>query len=155
MKLPEILAKLGLSQYEPLFEQHAIGDDLLPSLTSDDLREIGVTPLGHRKNILAAIKDLAGRHDFAAEQGDIQYRLVTVLLRILLVQRSCRKRSTPNNYVNSREPIRPSPKTPLSAMTDLSLNTLAMELWPILAIHSRMKTIPSARCVPRSICSRA
>src|SRR5215470_1824423 len=84
MKLPEILGELGLSKYEPLFEQHAIGDDLLPSLTSDDLREIGVTPLGHRKKILAAIEDLAGRKDTAAEQGEIQYRLVTVLFADLV-----------------------------------------------------------------------
>ena len=53
------LASLGLEQYAATFAENAIDHDLLPTLTADDLKEIGVTALGHRKTLLAAIAALA------------------------------------------------------------------------------------------------
>ena len=53
--LSKVLSDLGLENYLALFEQNDINSDLLGELTSDDLREIGITSLGHRKKILAAI----------------------------------------------------------------------------------------------------
>jgi class 3 adenylate cyclase/predicted ATPase len=57
------LRGLGLGQYEPAFRDHDIDAGLLPTLTADDLRELGVTSLGHRKRLLAAIAALAGPAD--------------------------------------------------------------------------------------------
>jgi class 3 adenylate cyclase len=54
------LRSLGLPRYEQAFRDHHIGAELLPDLTSADLREIGVASLGHRKRLLAAIDALAG-----------------------------------------------------------------------------------------------
>jgi class 3 adenylate cyclase/tetratricopeptide (TPR) repeat protein len=54
-KLDEILAELGLGQYLAVFEQHDIDADMVGDLNSDDLRELGIASLGHRKKILAAI----------------------------------------------------------------------------------------------------
>ena len=54
------LRSLGLSQYEQAFRDNDIGADLLPTLTADDLRELGIASLGHRKRLLAAITALAG-----------------------------------------------------------------------------------------------
>ncbi|WP_035484528.1 AAA family ATPase [Geminicoccus roseus] len=52
------LRGLGLGQYEPAFRDNDVGADLLPTLTADDLRELGVSSLGHRKRLLAAIAAL-------------------------------------------------------------------------------------------------
>ena len=50
------LNDLGLSEYINVFKEESIDIEVLPELTSDDLKEIGVNKLGHRKIILKAIK---------------------------------------------------------------------------------------------------
>ena len=52
------LRALGLEQYEPAFRVNEIDERVLPSLTSEDLREIGVVPIGHRRRLLDAIAAL-------------------------------------------------------------------------------------------------
>lgn len=48
----------GLPQYKPAFMQNAITWELVPELTDQDLRELGVSALGHRKQLLRAISVL-------------------------------------------------------------------------------------------------
>jgi class 3 adenylate cyclase len=55
------LAELGLSVYAPAFKANDIDATVLASLTSEDLREIGVTSVGHRRRILEAAARLAPR----------------------------------------------------------------------------------------------
>ena len=52
------LSELGLSQYAEAFESNDVARDLLQALTDQDLRELGVQSLGHRKKLLKAIADL-------------------------------------------------------------------------------------------------
>src|SRR5215469_18168850 len=49
------LRDLGLERYASLFRDHKIDWDVLPKLTSEDLKEIGVLPIGHRRRLLHAI----------------------------------------------------------------------------------------------------
>src|SRR5271166_2644746 len=66
------LRNLGLGQYEAVFRDNAIDSDVLPSLTADDLKELGVTALGHRRKLLDAIAALAAPKSSgipAAESG--------------------------------------------------------------------------------------
>ena len=49
------LRGLGLGQYESAFRENNIDGDLLSRLTTDDLKEIGVVSIGHRRKILDAI----------------------------------------------------------------------------------------------------
>jgi SAM (Sterile alpha motif) domain-containing protein/adenylate/guanylate cyclase family protein len=49
---------LGLSEYEQAFRANAIEFELLPQLTGDDLKEIGVIPVGHHRKLLDAIAAL-------------------------------------------------------------------------------------------------
>jgi hypothetical protein len=42
MDVAEWLRNLGLEQYEPAFRENKIGADLLPSLTAEDLKDLGV-----------------------------------------------------------------------------------------------------------------
>jgi hypothetical protein len=54
------LRGLGLGQYETNFRDNKINADLLPRLTNDDLKDIGVTALGDRLLLLDAIAARAG-----------------------------------------------------------------------------------------------
>ena len=52
------LRRLGLEQYAPSFAANDIDGDVLSELTVDDLIGLGVTSIGHRRKILAAIAAL-------------------------------------------------------------------------------------------------
>ncbi|MFN0315907.1 MAG: AAA family ATPase [Burkholderiales bacterium] len=57
------LSALGLSQYAESFERHDIRVGLLSSLTDQDLRELGVNSLGHRKTLLIAASHHRNDHE--------------------------------------------------------------------------------------------
>ena len=52
------LRSLGLGQYEAVFRQNDIDETVLPNLTAEDLKELGVASLGHRRKLLDAIAAL-------------------------------------------------------------------------------------------------
>jgi SAM domain (Sterile alpha motif) len=54
------LRSLGLERYEAAFRENEINERVLPSLTLEDLKEIGVGPVGHRRMLLEAIAALRG-----------------------------------------------------------------------------------------------
>lgn len=58
MNVTAWLEGLGLERYAEAFADNDIDADTLPVLTADDLKEIGVASLGHRKKLLTAIADL-------------------------------------------------------------------------------------------------
>jgi class 3 adenylate cyclase len=49
------LRSLGLGKYEAAFRENEIDETVLPNLTAQDLKELGVTALGHRRKLLDAI----------------------------------------------------------------------------------------------------
>jgi class 3 adenylate cyclase/tRNA A37 threonylcarbamoyladenosine biosynthesis protein TsaE len=52
------LRSLGLEEYEAAFRDNKINERVLPSLTTEDLKELGVIALGHRRILLDAIAAL-------------------------------------------------------------------------------------------------
>src|SRR5262245_10941006 len=52
------LRSLGLGKYEAVFRENEIDERSLPSLTAEDLKELGVAALGHRRILLDAIAAL-------------------------------------------------------------------------------------------------
>ena len=52
------LRSLGLGKYEAAFRDNDIDETVLPNLTSEDLKELGVASLGHRQKLLDAIAAL-------------------------------------------------------------------------------------------------
>src|ERR1700758_1508866 len=52
------LRSLGLERYEAAFRENEIDDAVLPRLTAEDLKELGVGPVGHRRKLLDAIAAL-------------------------------------------------------------------------------------------------
>ena len=55
MDLGGWLRSLGLDQYEVAFRDNAIDEKVLPSLTAEDLKDLGVGIVGHRRTLLNAI----------------------------------------------------------------------------------------------------
>ena len=49
---------LGLGQYEAAFRENAIDGKVLPKLTAEDLKDLGVIIVGHRRMMLSAIEAL-------------------------------------------------------------------------------------------------
>jgi class 3 adenylate cyclase/predicted ATPase len=60
IEIAEWLHSLGLACYSEAFAKNAIDWEILPKLTSDDLREIGIAAVGHRRKLLEAIAALGG-----------------------------------------------------------------------------------------------
>jgi len=60
------LQNLGLERYEPQFRDNEIDWEVLPKLTSEDLKEIGVVAIGHRRKLLDAIAALGAAVPAAA-----------------------------------------------------------------------------------------
>jgi class 3 adenylate cyclase len=58
MDVAEWLRTLGLGQYEAAFRENSVTTDLLLSLTPEDLKDLGVTAVGHRRRLLDAIASL-------------------------------------------------------------------------------------------------
>jgi class 3 adenylate cyclase len=58
MDLGEWLRSLGLERYEAAFRENEIDETVLPTLTAEDLKELGVGALGHRRKLLDAITAL-------------------------------------------------------------------------------------------------
>jgi class 3 adenylate cyclase/predicted ATPase len=69
MDLGGWLRNLGLEQYEAAFLENAIDDTILPSLTAEDLKDLGVGIVGHRRKLLDAIAAL--RADAKAASPDV------------------------------------------------------------------------------------
>src|SRR6266478_3296867 len=84
MDVGEWLLRLGLEQYEPAFRANEIDARVLPSLTAEDLKDLGVGLVGHRRRLLDAIAALAAVVPAVAETvpsapADAERRQLTVM----------------------------------------------------------------------------
>ncbi|KAM3381519.1 hypothetical protein P3S68_007092 [Capsicum galapagoense] len=52
------LNQLGLGQYASLFEIHEVDDEVLPMLTLEDLKDMGISAVGSRRKMYCSIQDL-------------------------------------------------------------------------------------------------
>jgi class 3 adenylate cyclase/predicted ATPase len=58
MDVADWLRALGLEQYEAAFRENGVRAEVLCHLTADDLKELGVVAVGHRRELLVAIAKL-------------------------------------------------------------------------------------------------
>jgi class 3 adenylate cyclase len=87
MDIAAWLDGLGLGQYEQAFRDNEIDERVLPSLTAEDLKDLGVKLVGHRRRLLDAIGALgtsvpviaATATDHAAPRNDAERRQLTVM----------------------------------------------------------------------------
>src|SRR5437899_2625943 len=87
MDIGDWLRKLGLEQYEPAFRANEIDARVLLRLTAEDLKDLHVSLVGHRRRLLDAIAALgvkvpaavpAASRD-APAQADVERRQLTVM----------------------------------------------------------------------------
>jgi len=101
------LEKLGLGQYAQRFAENDISFAVLPDLTDQDLKEIGLS-LGHRRQLLRAIAELpSGANDApkaaaataasAASQDTAERRQVTVMFSDLVGSTALSARMDPED----------------------------------------------------------
>ncbi|MBO4222768.1 adenylate/guanylate cyclase domain-containing protein [Bradyrhizobium neotropicale] len=79
----------GLGQYAQTFAENNIEYSVLPDLTENDLRKLGVISLGHRKKLLKAIEALtAAKFGIASAsvvpQREAEFRQITVMFSDLV-----------------------------------------------------------------------
>jgi class 3 adenylate cyclase len=81
------LRGLSLERYEAAFRENEIDETVLPSLTAEDLKELGVDAVGHRRKLLNAIAALRAEPNAKATSFDsdktakesAERRLLTVM----------------------------------------------------------------------------
>src|SRR5271166_5618105 len=94
------LRQLGLEQYAPAFRDNDIDDEVLRRLTAEDLRELGVASIGHRRRLLDAIAALnAGpaAPEPVAAPGEAERRQLTVMFCDLVGSTSLSTRFDPED----------------------------------------------------------
>ncbi len=87
MNITAWLHGLGLQQYETAFRENEIDATVLSELTAEDLREIGVNAVGHRRKLLSAIAVLrnecrpepAERSEAVDSVGTAERRQLTIM----------------------------------------------------------------------------
>ncbi len=81
MDIKEWLNELGLGELSETFQVNRIDTQILPSLTNDDLKDLGIAALGDRKRLLAAIAELGAPEakPITAPAREGERRQVTVL----------------------------------------------------------------------------
>lgn len=57
------LEGLGLGRYAPVYEIHEVDDEVLPLLTLEDLRDMGINAVGSRRKMYCAIQKLKKNTD--------------------------------------------------------------------------------------------
>ena len=103
MDIAAWLRNTGLEQYESAFRANEIDEGVLPSLTSEDLREIGVVPIGHRRRLLDAIAALGAETPVASSpdapvRADAERRQLTVMFCDLAGSTELSSRLDPEDY---------------------------------------------------------
>src|SRR5580692_3516645 len=107
-QIAEWLERLGLGQYAQRFAENDINFSILSDLTNQDLKEIGVSSLGHRRQLLRAIAELNGVEKGAAKpappaaapvapQDTAERRQVTVMLSDLVGSTALSARMDPED----------------------------------------------------------
>src|SRR5215468_3519488 len=86
------LRGLGLGKYEAAFRENEIDETVLPSLTHEDLKELGVRALGHRFKLLDAIAAL--RADTSAKAASVDVTIAPSAQRVAPEDRAERRQVT-------------------------------------------------------------
>lgn len=103
--IAEWLASIGLSEYAARFAENGIDFSVVPDLTDQDLKDIGVL-LGHRRKMLRAISGLAGTSTLTqspavapepTHEHDAERRQVTVMFTDLVGSTALSARMDPED----------------------------------------------------------
>ncbi len=100
MEIGGWLRSLGLERYESAFRDNAIDETVLPSLTAEDLKELGVGAVGHRRKLLdaiAALRAAAKSPSLTPSADSAERRQVTVMFSDLVGSTALSTRMDPED----------------------------------------------------------
>ena len=94
------LRSLGLGKYEAAFRENEIDETVLPDLTADDLKDLGVSIVGHRRKLLDAIAALQNKTSAAETPAEhhAERRQVTVMFSDLVGSAALSARMDPEDF---------------------------------------------------------
>ena len=131
MDIAAWLRGLGLDQYLPAFRANDVDGEVLTRLTAEDLRELGIASIGHRRRLLDAIAAL-GAPDARAEPapvtaatGEAERRQLTVMFCDLVGSTPLSTRFDPEDLreiVGTSAPI-------IAASPSAALPVLSPSIW--------------------------
>jgi class 3 adenylate cyclase len=101
MDVVEWLHGLGLEQYAPQFRDNDIDGEVLRRLTAEELRELGVVSIGHRRRLLDAIAALGVAVAVPADKAtraDAERRQLTVMFCDLVGSTELSARLDPEDF---------------------------------------------------------
>jgi SAM domain (Sterile alpha motif) len=158
MNVAEWLRSLGLEQYAVAFEQNHISPELLPSLTADDLKELGVGSVGHRRHMLEAIAAFRAAPAAAAEisaaepavGSAAERRQLTVMFCDLAGSTALSVRLDPEELRDVIAAYHRAVAAVFAAWTVWWQNIWVTACSLISAIRAPTKTMPSGACAPAS-----
>jgi hypothetical protein len=99
MNVPQWLTDHGFAEYAAVFAANAIDGDVFAELTDQDLRELGVEPLGVRKKLLAAVAAL--KQSRQEQHGDAR----SDAMRRLLQRMPCPIAIPLSEYIDERHSL--------------------------------------------------
>ena len=147
------LRGIGLAQYAEIFRANDIDGELLGRLTNDDLKDIGVASLGHRKKLLKAIAALTAAPEGPSSipvavtepktHDTAERRQVTVMFADLVGSTTLSVRMDPEDL---REVISAYQKCVAETVHRFDGSTWAMVSSSTSAIRRLMKMMLSGRC---------
>ena len=137
MDIAAWLHGLGLQQYQQVFRENVIDDAVLPELTADDLKDLGVSLVGHRRKLFAAIAALRSESgsEPREEAGDVTDTFLACGLNV-----SCGYRSSAGNERSSARRARSSMDGDAGATSAWSLSSL------VSTVSSRAKPAARSSC---------
>jgi hypothetical protein len=150
------LRSLGLGEYEPAFRDNRIDAEILPRLTAEDLKEIGIAKVGDRRKLLeaiAALRESTARLPVpeqppAVPASPAERRQLTVLFCDLVGSTALSARLDPEDLRAVIGAYHRCVAAVVERAAGLSPSTWATGCWPISATRGPTSTMPSAQCAP-------
>ena len=144
MDIAAWLHSLGMQQYEEAFRDNAIDVAILPELTADDLKELGVSLVGHSRKHLGAIAAPVPERP----APDAERRQLTVMFCDLVGSTELSARLDPEDLREVIAAYYRAVANVIGGFDGPSPNTWATAFSYISAIPGRMRMTPSGRCAP-------
>ena len=155
------LRSLGLGKYEAIFRENDIDETVLPSLTHENLKELGVASFGHRVKLLDAIaalrSDASGKTPSvdaattssapsAHPEDRAERRQVTVMFSDLVGSTALSARMDPEDLREVISAYQKCVAETVGASVASSRSTWATGSWCTSAIPRRTRTTQSGPC---------
>ena len=156
MDIAEWLRGLGLEQYENAFRENAIDVEVLRDLTADDIKELGVTPIGHRRRLLTAIAALRGDTPQGAGEtepaavaiSEAERRQLTVMFCDLVGSTALSTRHDPEDLRELIGDYHRAVADTVGRFDGFVAKYMGDGVLIYFGYPGRMRTMPSGRCAP-------